>query len=701
MTDAEKREKLLAAVKADDVKAFGSEMSSEVFSMCFGRFPLLSLLYLFNAKKIVKTYYTELIKERPRKSEMPDREADDRFASLAGKALRYFTDREVSPLEMLAVLGRGKALKSLYAVYPNAEKYLPFIQKVYFTRMGEGVVVTGRTLTVPKERISYADRRRMSILAWISLTIGVAFTVITVFLSVWFGLGNKTVFYKARSGGEVLSAVVHDQALYLKKDVTLSYGAEESSSLIEGNDHVISLSEPFLQSFSGEMRNVTFRLASGFKGDAVIPSNSGTLVNVRVIAEDLSLEKGGENQGLLTAVNLGVIEDCSVTLSVTIEGEANGEDGTIGDCYFAPFAGKNEGTIRRCLAEGSITARNVDVAGVAGQNAKAGVIEDCSVALALFESTDLKGWTPNVAGVTDGNEGKITGCTVRGAVTSLLAAPEPGENEGIGSAYAAGVACTNAGDIENCVSYAAVTANAGYGAAFAGGIVTLNGYTRDRTIYVGTAVQCLSKGEVNATSSAYNAYAGGIAAQNEQGSTISSCGQSAFVSAKSEKESYYDFTGGIAGSNSGSVKNSFFTGTLANHDAVSLIGGICGLVYLHSNFYGPYINMDKNFFTAENVSASGGVNAEQMYHYLYPNTIFGAAFFEDEERLSAYVSEIIAAYEAQYADMDEITRQFFGIGKLDAEEVKETISSDAEQLLNFGGSKVTLDQLKAMEVYYE
>ena len=161
MMEADKRERLFCCLKRDDAKAFGEFLTSEVLCLSFGRFPLLSLLYLFDAKRIVKRYYSDLIKERPHVKEPSFPEAENRFRSAAGKALRYYADREVSPFEMLAILGRGKELKKLYALCPAAPRYLPLIHKVYFTRLGKGAfykcgrlqhaVFSGDLDTVPDE----------------------------------------------------------------------------------------------------------------------------------------------------------------------------------------------------------------------------------------------------------------------------------------------------------------------------------------------------------------------------------------------------------------------------------------------------------------------------------------------------------------------------------------------------------------------
>ena len=646
--DGEVREKLFRSVKRDDVKSFGAMMSPEVLGTVFGRFPLLSLLYLYDAKRIVRRYFADLIKERPPIGGDPFREADERFCSLAGKALRYYADNVVSPLEMLAVLGRGKELKKLYVVYPNAAKYLPAIHRIFYTRLGKGVTVTGKKLDLPAEPLSYGERRRSRRFAWSTLAIGILLAVVTICLSVFFGLGNDRVYYKVRNDAALASALLADQTVYLKADVSLSVGVASYDREFEGNDHVVRLHAPFAERFEGNLRNVTFVLESDFTGNAVIGENAGTLRNVAVVAEGLTLAKNGEFMGLLTSVNKGTIDGCYCSLSVALTGEASG------DCYFAPFAGDNEGAIHNCRAEGSIAAQNADVAGVSGKNEKGGTITDCVVNMTLSERADIKSWTPNVAGITDHNEGAIDGCSVSGSVTSVLLSPDLAENDRIMSAYAAGVACVNVGSIKDSVVRASVSAESTNGVAFAGGIATLNTTLTDDPTSSGTIDHCSGLGTVRAvTDSANNAYAGGIAAINDTGSTVFASRQTASVSADGI-DRYYTFTGGIVGSNGGVVEDCFFLGTLGAYDEDTLVGAICGITYLYGDGYFMQYGVDLtgNAFLSGTHHASGGLKLVNMGQSIYS---------------ALYMEQI----------------------------------SNAAYLLDLGATAATLDEIKAMEIYYE
>ena len=138
--------------------------------------------------------------------------------------------------------------------------------------------------------------------------------------------------------------------------------------------------------------------------------------------------------------------------------------------------------------------------------------------------------------------------------------------------------------------------------------------------------------------------------------------QTARVSAESPDDRYLDFAGGIAARNAGSIESCFFTGSLPDYDEDSLVGAICGLCYLRGGFFANYtIELSGNAYVASEGHTSGGVIAEYQFYYLSPNTVYTTYYFENTQGYGGYVTEI----------------------------------------LDFGASSVTLEQLKAMEIYYE
>lgn len=618
MLEKEKRDKLFACVKKDDAVAFGEIASSEVFSAVFGRFPLFSLLYLFDAKRIVKKYFSELVKERPRDKQEPFREADKMFFERAGKCLRYYPSKEISPLEMLAVLGRGKELRKLYAVYPGASRYLPMLHKIYFTRLGEGIAVVGDKLILPQEPLSFKEKKTLARFASAFLAAFLVVVAVTVFSICYYGTGSESNFYRARTAGGALSALEHGYCVSLEKDVALSGSAEEYAATFDGGDHVVRLTAPFAAKVTGEIRDVIFVLEEGFTGDAVILENVGTLKNVRVVAEDLVLTKGGEDMGLLTAVNKGTIESCSAVMSVTITGEGGG------DCFFAPFAGNNDGTIHDCLTDGSITAENVDIAGVAGKNGTMGSITDCVVKGVFAETSDLKQWTPNVAGIAAQNDGAIYGCTVEGSMTSDLRSPVLENTDGPASAYAAGITCVNGGSVRECKNESVVLSTAQNGYALAGGITAINAhYLSSTSMLPGKVESSQGKGTVTAFSSTHDAYAGGIVAQNPQGASVDACTQSERVKAECVasdlQTSSTAYAGGVVALNLDAVTECRSTAAVnaKGNCAHAFAGGIVALnsYVLYQNLY--YIG------TVRTCLSSGAVKSESALRDAYAGGVAG------------------------------------------------------------------------------
>ena len=605
------REKLFESIVKDDVKRFG-EVYSEFLGVVFGRFPLLSLLYLYGAKRIVKRYFADLVKERPRDRREPILAAEERFRKVAGKALRFFLavenpspvknaksfdEREVSPLEMLAVLGKGRELKKLFRVYPGAPRYVPSIHRIYLARVGEGVSVKDNEITLPAERLSYEQKRMRSSLAWIFLAVGVFFTVVTVTLSVLFGLGNDHVYYKARSGTALANAMGQNMSVFLKKDVELSYTADRFGRQMEGDGHVVRLSKPFAKNFSGNMRNVIFVLSSDFEGDAVILCNTGTLTNVRVVAEGLVKEKGDqESVGLLTSVNKGTVEGCYAVYSITFTGEGGS------NCFFAPIAGSNEGVIHDCRSDGTITATNVDVAGVVGKNEKEGKVLDCTVSLEAVQNGDIEGWNPNVAGVVVQNEGTVFGCVVTGSVTSVLEGPLLEEDVTPASALAGGIVCENEGSVKNCVNQSIVKALSTNGGAKGAGIAVQN---------VGEIVDCecneeiyaqLLGSELKGAEQGVYAYAAGIACINV--GNVDNCTNKKKVSAQAEEG--VAVSGGLVALNDISSQNVEQKGSVS---ACVSQGESVAYSSTHSALAGGVVAVNSGCTIADNLN-EGAVSAD-------------------------------------------------------------------------------------------
>ena len=667
----EEAEKLLKIVRTDDVKAFGKMASPELFASVFGRFPLLSMLYLFSAGRIVKRYLPDILKERPRTRYDRIPEADALFVKKAGKALRHYTNKEVSPLEMLAVLGKGRVLKKLYAIYPAADRYLNAIHAVYYTRLGEGVVRKGNTLILPKEPLGFLQKKMLRIASIVLAGLFVLTLTVSLAVPLYYGFGTGSSPYLVRNEKDLAAHLTASGAVAaLQKDITLSETADTVSAEILGNDKIIRLSAPFADTFTGILRNVTFVLEEGYPAAAVIGTNRGKLENVSVVTADATYDKSSftgtlseeeevaeENRthafSLLTGVNKGIIEGCTAVVTLDFVGQ------TGGNSYFAPFVIENHGTVRACRSEGSASSAAVDMAGIVAINHTDGAVLDCGSAMTLTQRTTIEGWNPNVAGIAAENRGTISACANSGAITAIIELTSLGEGSKAAGAYASGITNANVGTIVGCTNDGEITAFGDHGYAFAAGIVAQNTYTNDGS-KLGSVSGSSGRAKVSATSLTNNAFAGGIAARNEGRCTITGCRQTAGVRAEApdataENRDVFATAGGICGYAIGSVASSFYTGTLAPCTDNEYVGAVCGLTHLYVTIYFGRYNYE--VYLSEDAYLAGEGDSYAIGAVIYNNSILRPSDLSADNGL---------------------------------------------YLLDLGATKVsTLEELKALEIYFE
>ena len=129
--EQEKLRELFVAIKKDDVKSFSFLMTSNTdLNISFGRFPILSLLYLYGSYNILRSFEKSLMPIHNYKREEEPYEAYKKFKSKARKAVRLYQDEEsfVYPAEMLAIVDNrfliDKNYKNLYS--ENGKVYLTY-----------------------------------------------------------------------------------------------------------------------------------------------------------------------------------------------------------------------------------------------------------------------------------------------------------------------------------------------------------------------------------------------------------------------------------------------------------------------------------------------------------------------------------------------------------------------------------------------
>lgn len=130
-------------------------------------------------------------------------------------------------------------------------------------------------------------------------------------------------------------------------------------------------------------------------------AEGGTVKNLTL--DDVNITASSSNVGAIAGENRGIIENCSVSGSVT-------SSRMYSDCV-GGIVGQNNGTITGCTVEGSVKAKDADsVGGIAGLHNN-GSITDC------HSSATVEGLS-RVGGIAGKSNASITACSSTGDVTA-------------------------------------------------------------------------------------------------------------------------------------------------------------------------------------------------------------------------------------------------------------------------------------------
>ena len=147
-------EKLLEAIEKDDIKAFNALMeNAQCGSYRLGRFPVLSVLYLYKCKKIINAYEEKFLKITAWEQLKEPTSVAKLFSEKAGKCLRLYISEIVTPLEMLLILDRTRKLKRVYPLTKPSETVKDRLKTIYSVKYsleikfeGDGIIIDRRPL---------------------------------------------------------------------------------------------------------------------------------------------------------------------------------------------------------------------------------------------------------------------------------------------------------------------------------------------------------------------------------------------------------------------------------------------------------------------------------------------------------------------------------------------------------------------------
>lgn len=570
MEKLEFEKQLLVAIKKDDLKSFRFLMPTNAdLNLCYGRFPILSLLYLYSSFKILSKYEKALMPIHNFKVVDEPIEIYKRFRIVAGKSLRLFRDEQiVYPVLMLAVLNERLMLQNNYKFLFKNVEVCEKIDKIYNLNTNFSIIQNNNKIYIPERKLTKSNYILASIVTFLFCLVIAFVSVFMSFVSNTNGIGTMTNPIQISTASEFLRALKNGNRYYnLNDDVEISAAelTKSFSGTVYGNGHRVKLvgdfSSPIIKELSGNLVDLKFCLTENAikitqNGSIISEKSTGNIENCEIIG-NFTLEFFGSEAlyfGLFSSLNYGRISGCNVSISATL---SNGEES---DAYFGGFAGLNGegGEISNCSSDGGvIQADTVDIAGVAAQNY--GSTISCVNTMQLSQNSS-KEWHPNVAGIAIANYGTIKESKNYGDLSAESKLAERA-NDSDGSkflyyVFVGGISCDNYNLIENCRNFGSVSGKGLVSNVVVAGLVAQNVSSETNS---GTIQTSLSKNNIIAKSEKGQACAGGVVGVNS--AIVSNCGFVGSIDADSnstEDEQIFTykvekptlvFAGGVVGVN--------------------------------------------------------------------------------------------------------------------------------------------------------
>lgn len=550
--DSELLSKIHQAVKADNVKEFDQLITQRLLSLCLGRFPLLSLCYLYQSTIILAKYEKQLqaITSQNYFTEIEPTAIYQDFRTVAGKSLRLFTNSDtVSPAEMLAILGYSEKLNYEWKNLEKNALIISNVKKIYQINYQHECIATTESINAPKVKGKNNSSNILFKFAIIALCFVFLFSSI---FGVTIGvLGTGKVFAPLK----VYSANVLQKnataSVILEKDLDLSGMHFDKIGSLNGNNKKITVDNlDFFGTIVGELSNVTIEINLDIDVSqietALIKENNGTIDNVRIIVNGTINEYDTENDLLISALvgtNNGTIKNTQIQGDISLYGNAKG------NATYSAFASVNNGTISNCkLYDGSIKSENVDLAGFVVTNN--GNIENVENYQTIYqkgigELDKNYAWNPNCTGIAITNYGNVENARNYGKIEATS------ETEKVYQIIISGIVVNNYGNVNNALNSGELSATSLNCSVLVGGITAFNYATYsdlDKLVTFATLKECSNSGNItlaNSGNETSELISGGIASLN-QGNIIK-CDNFGYL--KTSTKSAYAYSAGIVAIN--------------------------------------------------------------------------------------------------------------------------------------------------------
>ena len=636
-------QQLLDIIERDDLNAFNALMKdARCGNYRLGRFPVLSLLYLYRARKILSAYEAQFIKIPSWEELSEPASILKKFSRVAGKCLRLYFGEVVSPLEMLLMLCEEKKVKKLYPQVKCSEGVKGRLKAIYAIKYALKAEFKGNEILFERRPLNRREGQR--ILAICLSCVFAASVVIAVPVS-------ATALFGKRKGGDITRASHIDFSAHttytLQRDIKIStrYAGKALNCNIEGNGHKLILEKgATLGALNGELSGVEIQTSGSPVFSVVGPTAAITDVTVNVKG---NLTKTAQGAALIAETNYGRIDGVTLNVSGSLSALAGRMDGTdelifggmvvtnsyavtptqiyyavienctvnyhdfslkgetMANATFGGIVGVNSGIVKDSTVTGSITADTFDLGGACYVNGN--LLQGITNEANLSQTALGDGWTPIVSGIVVENASRVEACKNTGSITAI----------GVDSVISGGIAARTYGSIKECLSSGNISVTGQ--SVYAGNIFGRSEVTSDaRFIYFGTTNACMGTGNIEVTGGGEESCVGGIGG---------------FVQAGTTETSYLG----------GGATNCIFTGEIKGE--FSYQGGIvgaCSEVMYDYNFFTlngvEYVNFEGNYYLESGLPSIGAaISSEGKFK---PVAGKGAvkATYEEIKKTETYLS---------------------------------------------------------------
>ncbi len=509
---------LIESIKLNNVKQFSVLLKQEDFlRVRFGRFPLLSVLYLFNSTKIIKKYENKLITITEYETVEENFEIYQKFKQVCGRTLRiYNTESIVSPFEMLLILNQTTHLKYVYKKFKiKDENILNSLKKIEKINSNSKIEFLSQNIKFEKKPLKTFIKKAI-FLSFALIFICSASAFLIANLSKKLGTESNPLYI---TNALQLKMAFESKNKYfkLKNNVSLSLSKSYNcSSVINGNGKTITIkasNSTIFSNFSGKFYNANLVFNQNLKNlnkshSYFANKNNGEIKDIYLnITSELTLSSGGETIYVSAFVgeNNKTISNINVLANVQVTGTQNT------DSFFACCVSKNNGEISNCsVSENSIILTNTtDVCGIASLNNADGKIKNCVNFGSITQNTNASSWSPQVAGINLSNFGEILNCENKGNLKVKITS-QGASGETVTEGFCAGISAINYKKIQHCKNTANIKVENTFYNFYAGGIVALN-YFNAETGEISETLNCGSIGTIQLTDNTQsNSYIGGI-----------------------------------------------------------------------------------------------------------------------------------------------------------------------------------------------